>query len=103
MKTKVFSIYDTKAKVYNLPFYSQQVASAIRMFGDVANDRNTSINKHPADYVLYEIGTFDDQEGVLTALIPYGNLGYASDYIDVVKKPVMPQIAEVINVDKKGV
>ena len=56
-----FSIYDTKAQYYHLPYNLKNEAVAIRQFGDMVNDKETTINKHPEDYTLFKIGTWDDQ------------------------------------------
>jgi len=33
---------------------------AIRQFGDMVNDENSQISKHPADYTLFELGEWND-------------------------------------------
>lgn len=38
---------------------------AIRVFKDMLSDPNTPQNKHPDDYDLYLLGTFDDQTGYI--------------------------------------
>lgn len=78
---KVFSVYDSKALVYASPFFSQSVGAAVRAFGDAANDPNVPFAKHPGDYQLYEIGTFDDNTGVMDAVIPMRLLGCAADFV----------------------
>lgn len=65
-----YSIYDRKALQYHPPFYASTDASAARSFSDVANDVNTNIGRHPSDFVLYCVGTFNDQKATLTAIDP---------------------------------
>lgn len=60
-----FSIYDFKALVYSPPFYAATVGLAIRIFRDAASDPNTQLYKHPTDFILYQIGEFDDQDATL--------------------------------------
>lgn len=81
MITRVFSVYDSKALAYNVPFFMPSVGAAVRAFADLSNDSNTTINKHPTDYVLYEIGTYNDENGVLTPIQPFVNLGIAADFV----------------------
>lgn len=38
---------------------------AIRVFKDILNNPETPESKHPDDYDLYILGTFDDQTGYL--------------------------------------
>jgi len=56
-----FSIYDVKAQNYHIPYNLKNEAIAIREFADIVNDPQTSIYKHPEDYTLFKIGTWDDQ------------------------------------------
>lgn len=62
MKIKMFTVYDIKAQAYLPPFYMQSTGQAMRVFEDTANDKDHQFGKHPEDYVLYEVGTFDDQD-----------------------------------------
>lgn len=63
-----FSIYDIKSEVYSKPFYDTTIGAAIRNFNDAAQDPQTTFNKHPEDFTLYQIGTFDDNTGNISAL-----------------------------------
>ena len=65
MKLKAFSIYDTATKVFNRPFYQHTKGQAIRSFTDLVNDDQTEISKHPSDYALFLLGTFEDDTGSL--------------------------------------
>lgn len=65
MKLFAYCIYDRKAVIFHAPFFSHADGSAARSFADLANDRSTTVGRHPADYVLYRIGEFDDASGQL--------------------------------------
>lgn len=78
---KAFSIYDTKALVYGPPFFMANTGSAVRAFGDLASDPQSAISKHPSDYMLFEIGIYDDAKAAMLAVIPVKNLGLASDFL----------------------
>ncbi|AXL14477.1 nonstructural protein [Microviridae sp.] len=60
MKHLVFSVYDTKAQSYLPPIYFNSTGVALRVFTDTVNDKSTVISKHPEDYCLFHIGSFDD-------------------------------------------
>ena len=79
MVTKVFSIYDSKAQMFNVPFFMNNNAMAVRTFVDLVNDPKTNVSRHPEDYSLFEIGTFDDSKGVIVPATPI-NLGLASAF-----------------------
>ncbi|WNK14039.1 MAG: nonstructural protein [Microvirus sp.] len=63
MNINVYSIFDHKAGIYSQPFYAINADVAARMFADLANDKSTSIGKHPADFTLTGLGVFDDGLG----------------------------------------
>jgi hypothetical protein len=63
MKLLVFSVYDAAVGAFMSPFYARAKGEALRMFTDLANDASTNVGKHPADFVLMEVGEFDDRSG----------------------------------------
>lgn len=65
MILNVYTLHDSKTLVYNQPFYAMNHGVARRMVSDVAADMNTSVGRHPTDYTLYCVGTYDDQTGFL--------------------------------------
>lgn len=67
MHVNAYSIRDVKADVFHAPFFLPTDGAATRAFSDVANDTNTQIGRHPADFTLYHVGSFDDSNGLLTA------------------------------------
>lgn len=101
MKTKVFSLYDAKAKMFGVPFYMQTVGLAIRALQDLTNDKNTLVNRHPSDFTLYEIGEFDDSDAKTENLIPIHLIAIASEFAE--QKPRI-QITDIKDVtDEKKV
>lgn len=76
MILKAFSLLDIKAGVFSQPFFMAHAGQALRAVMDLATDLNTTVGRHPADFQLVEIGTFDDVTGVLTSCppLPYGTV-----------------------------
>lgn len=66
MKHNIYSIFDTKAEAFSLPFYYQYEGQAIRTCVDWLNNPETPYAKHPEDYTLYAIGTYDEVTGTIT-------------------------------------
>jgi hypothetical protein len=64
----VIAMRDRVANLYGQPVYVANLGSAIRGFGDQINDPTSPMNKHPDDYDLYELGTFDDEAGTFVNL-----------------------------------
>jgi len=60
-----YTIYDRKALQYHSPFFAVADGAAVRSFMDLANDTQTSVGRHPGDYVLYRCGGYDDASGSL--------------------------------------
>lgn len=70
MKLNAYTVYDAKTLVYGVPFFAPTDGSAIRSMQELSNDLNTTVGRHPTDFSLWCLGTYDDQSGALAALSP---------------------------------
>lgn len=63
MKLHVLSVKDNAAQIFGRPFYSQSTGAAIRNFVDEVNRPavDNQLYKHPDDFDLYFLGTFNDE------------------------------------------
>lgn len=63
----IIAIKDTAARVFGTPFFVQHAAQAIRSLRDEVNSKESKsdVNQHPSDFELYEIGTFNDDTGLV--------------------------------------
>lgn len=86
MKVKLFSVYDSKVKAFRYPFFMQATGAAIRGFMDLVNDGKSEISKYPADFTLFEHGSFDDETGMM----------------ELEKTPLNHGVASVFKNDKGG-
>lgn len=70
MVYKVVAVGDKKAGCFNRPFFVHTNEVAIRSFGSEVNSGNqdSALTHHPEDFVLYELGSWDEGTGVLKAL-----------------------------------
>lgn len=66
MIKKIYTCFDEKARCHTRPFFYSEHGEAIRAFSDCANDPKHEIGRHPSDYTLKEIGTFDESTGIIT-------------------------------------
>lgn len=80
MLHNIYSVKDTKAEAFLPPWYAPTNASAIRSFSTAVNDSTHDFAKYPSDFVLYQLGSFDDNTGVITAMEPHV-LGVAIDFL----------------------
>lgn len=78
--TKIFAIYDNKAEAFMQPFYATTVGLALRIFADNVANPESIMHKNPNDFVIYEIGSFDDSTGEVANREQNINLGMAIDY-----------------------
>lgn len=81
---RVYSIFDRKALIYHPPFFQPTDGAATRLVRDLANDVQTQIGRHPGDYVLYRVGTYDDSNG---GLYPIDPRDHVVDVIALVDRP----------------
>lgn len=75
-----YAIFDSKSKAFSRPFFAINDDVARRQFTIVANDPATEIGRHPADFSLHNLGTFDDALGTFDNEGPASNLGLAAAF-----------------------
>lgn len=63
MKLHVLSVKDNAAQTFGRPFFVPSTGSAIRSFSDEVNRAadDNQLYKHPEDFDLYHVGTFNDE------------------------------------------
>lgn len=62
MKLIICSVRDRAADVFGQPFYVPALGQAVRSFSDEINraDQKNDLFKHPEDFDLYELGSWED-------------------------------------------
>jgi len=64
----VFSLRDAKLSGFSRPFFAQTEAQAVRMVQDLVNSgQQDDVCKHPDDFELWCLGSFDDEFGELVS------------------------------------
>lgn len=101
MKLKAYSIYDSKGTIFNAPFFQHNAGLALRAFADLANDPQSTLFRHAGDFVLYEVGEFDDTTGLLAPYATHLHLGVASQFKEA-SRPVVEGLRESLAVVKNG-
>lgn len=97
MITNAYSIFDNKSLIYNVPWFQPTDGAATRLLADLANDLNTNIGRHPADYALYRIGTYDDAKAVMTAIVPVVHVMDAIALVRLTPDMFRPNVGNQIN------
>lgn len=80
MLHKLFTVFDEKAQVFLPPFFVPTVGIAIRAFKDCINGDH-QFGKHPEDYTLFQLGSFDDSNAQMDASAPQ-TLGNGVQFIN---------------------
>lgn len=68
MQLKMFSIRDSKAEVFNTPYFAKSHGEAERNFHMLVKDDKTLPGQFPDDFDLYYLGTYDDFTGLTESL-----------------------------------
>lgn len=66
MELLVLTIRDQKAGVYNTPFFQATMPEAQRNFHKLVNDKQSLPSLYPEDFDLYQIGTYDQNTGLVS-------------------------------------
>jgi len=61
------SVSDTVAGLFFQPFFATNVDTGIRDFANGVRDGSA---KNPVDLILFHLGEFDDESGVITPIHP---------------------------------
>jgi len=65
---KIYSVYDNQAERYTPLICLPANNAAIRSFSDAINGGDKQMSAHPADFSLFEVGTWLDDNGELQLL-----------------------------------
>jgi len=63
----IFSIKDIKHDSYANPFFCKSVPDAMRQIIMALDNPNSMLAKFPTDFVLYQSGAFNEDNGTLTS------------------------------------
>lgn len=68
MILQLFSVYDSALGAYGRPFSSPSKGTGVRAFTDECNHvaPENPLNRHPDDYKLFHLGSFNDKTGIMT-------------------------------------
>lgn len=61
----IYSIFDVCSDMFDAPILAINDGSAIRYMKDAVNGRDTLLSRHPEDYQLFKIGSFDKSTGTI--------------------------------------
>lgn len=80
MLLSVFCVYDSGVSTWMSPLFFRNKGEALRWWTDVCNNPETVVYKHPGDYTLFELGTWNDDSCQFDLLKASIRLGVAVEY-----------------------
>lgn len=84
MILKFFAVYDGKIRSFMRPFVDSHTGSALRSFEEACKEPTSPFAKFASDFVLYELGTFDQENGQMK---PYAQVLQIAAAVDFAKRP----------------
>jgi hypothetical protein len=79
---QVFTVYDSKAEAFMSPFMFPSKGLAIRAFSDSLRKVDHPFSKHPEDFTLFCIGTYDDSKGKYSQPSTPESIGLALEFLE---------------------
>lgn len=66
----IVSVFDRASNAFGRPIFVPAIGAAIRSFQDEINReaQDNTMYHHPDDYDLFELGTYNDEDGSIEAL-----------------------------------
>lgn len=83
MNLTIIAVRDSAVDAFMQPFFVHATGAAVRLFQDEVNKPGTPFHAHPEDYVLFELGVFDDSTGSVTMLPEPRQLARGKDFVEV--------------------
>lgn len=80
MVHRAYAVLDVKANAYLAPMFFPTNGVMLRAFADAVNAADHQFARHPEDYRVAFIGTFDDNNGRLEPLAVPEFIGCGSDF-----------------------
>lgn len=77
----IVSVYDKKAVVYSPLMVFPNKVYAIRAFEQMVTQKDSNLNKYPADFCLVSLGLFDEKTGFVDCAQPPKVLLEASEFL----------------------
>lgn len=89
MLFKIYSVWDECAKAYLQPMFFLTRGQAIRALTEAVNSSDHNFYKYADQYVLFELGSFDDSMACFELYESPKSLGVCSEFKSVVDPSVV--------------
>lgn len=81
MIVKMYAVYDSKVEAFLSPLFFQSKGQAVRAFTDAIADSSSPISKHPEDFTIFELGSFDDSNAKFDLHATPISVGVAIEFV----------------------
>lgn len=68
---KLFTVYDSKARIYGKPFCAESSVEAIRSWMQICKSEDSQFAQFPDDFSLYEIGEYNNETAKISQSEPH--------------------------------
>lgn len=83
MKLAMMALFDTKAKAFMIPQFYANPAICIRAVRNAVNDPVAGfLYRNPEDFIIFQLGTWDDATGAVELLPQPENHGMCASFVD---------------------
>ena len=95
MILKIFAVYDQAADAYLMPFFDHNRGRALRGFSELVNSPDHQFGKYAADFTLFEIGAWNDEDCIFDMYTSKVNLGTALEFKESENAPSISDVAQL--------
>lgn len=81
MQLFLCAVRDSAVSAFQRPFVVPALGMAIRAFGDEVVRPESELAKHPSDYELFHLGSFDEESGKVVCLPNPRSMARAVDFV----------------------
>lgn len=92
----VFAVYDSAISTWMAPIYMRNKGEALRWWQEICNNPESKVAKHPGDFTLFELGTWEDDKCHFDLLKAPVKLGVAIEFT----KTIDPNAGKVMKEDR---
>ena len=89
MNLNMYSVFDVKSKIFHPPQFCHNQEHALRYFAMQFKDSSTVMAQYPADFQIFDVGTYDDSTAEIVPTYPPTFVCHVSDIVEA--KPNDPE------------
>ena len=83
MRLTIMALFDTKAKSFMVPQFFATPEMGVRAIRNAVNDPVAGfLYRNPEDFIVFNLGVWDDSTGAVEVKLPPENLGLCAAFVD---------------------